>query len=138
MGITEIISIVKDSVVFAQKAGNIDQMKKLLDAQQEILNMQEETVNLKAEISKLKENQKIKEKIIRNKNSTFIKLEGDESDSIYCSRCYDKENILMQVRVSDNVRFNCPECNNSGNLNDIKEENDTNVYQDFIQYGNRF
>ncbi len=134
MGIAETISIVKDAIVFAQKAGNIEQMKKLLDAQQEILNMQEEIVNFKAEISKLKENEKIKEKIIRSKNSTFIKLEGDESDTTYCSRCYDKEKILMQVKIYEDNTFSCPDCKNFGDLKYIKRKNNTNVHQSFINY----
>lgn len=53
------------------------------------------------------------DRIIRHKQP-FITLKDDANEIIYCSRCWDVNHKLVQVRCNEHGWFNCVECENTG------------------------
>ena len=103
----------KDVIKVAQKTDNIDLYRQLLDLGAQALELQEENVRLKAENEKLKFRNNLEDKVVRY-NDPFITLNDDKQEIKYCSRCWDVDRVLVQVRCMENGYFNCPNCNNKG------------------------
>lgn len=59
------------------------------------------------------ESSSVNDRIIRHQQP-FITLKDDENEIIYCSRCWDVNHKLVQVRCNEYGWFNCVECENTG------------------------
>ncbi len=104
---------IKDVAKVIQKADNIDLYKKLLDLGAQALEMQNEIAELSAENAELKKAKDIEEQIERHAEP-YITLKNDSTKILYCSRCWDCEQKLVQVRSDDDGSFNCAHCKNTG------------------------
>lgn len=94
-----------------QEAGKIDLYEKLLELKERAMEMQEKIEKLSTENKKLIKNQSIKEKLELADNHYWLKNE-DKLDGPYCTKCWDKEQLLIRVPVYDNneYEFICPNC----------------------------
>ncbi len=94
-----------------QEAGKLDLYEKLLELKERAMEMQEKIEKLAAENKKLKKNQSIEEKLELKDNHYWLK-EGDGLDGPYCTKCWDKEQLLIRVPFyNDNeYQFECPNC----------------------------
>lgn len=104
---------IKDVAKVIQKADNVDLYRQLLDLCQQALDMQAEIERLTKETRELRDAQELKTKIIRH-DEPFITLEGHPDNEMYCSTCYAKERLLIQVQDFHNGYFRCPNCNTNG------------------------
>ena len=104
---------IKDVAKVIQKADNIDLYRQLLDLGAQALDMQAEIERLTKEIKELREAQELKTKVIRH-DEPFITLEGHPDKEMYCSTCYAKERVLIQVQDFHNGFFRCPNCKTTG------------------------
>ena len=109
----------KDVLSVAQKSDNIDIYRKVLDLSAQAQELQNENNQLRAENEELKRIKNLEERIIRHED-TYITLSDDESNTMYCSRCWDAERKLVQVRCSENGYFHCVNCKNSGAFDKTK------------------
>lgn len=107
----------KDVMNIAQKSDNIDLYKKILDLSAQALELQEENTRLRNENDELRNNQILEEKIVRY-DQPYITVNGDDNKTLYCSRCWDVDRRLVQIRCMDNGHFSCPNCNNQGIYNE--------------------
>lgn len=91
---------VKDAIVVAKKAGNIELQGQLLDLQQEMQDMQQENSKLK------EENAKLMAIIDRDRNMKYDHkelvfyehLEDGSKEGPYCPTCWQKDNVKDYVR----------------------------------------
>lgn len=109
----------KDAISIAQKSDNIELYRQLLDLNAQALELQAEIARLTAENEQLKKNDDIESKIIRYQQP-YISLEGDNKNILYCSTCWAKNKILIQICCNDNGYFSCPECDTHGIWDDTK------------------
>jgi len=108
--IMNVLKTLKEIMYFLQKSDNIDMVQKVIDIQSQIMDMQEKIFKLQGENKKLKSIEKIKRNIIRHENGNVLHLK--ENDKIlYCSKCWDDEQKLIQVAKRNN-KYQCPKCNN--------------------------
>ena len=103
----------KDAISIAQKSDNVELYRQLLDLSAQALELQAEIARLTAENEQLKKNADIESKIIRYEQP-YITLEGEPKNILYCSTCWAKNKVLIQVCCNDNGHFRCPECQTSG------------------------
>lgn len=104
---------IKDVANIIQKANNIELYGKLLDLSAQALELQNNNTKLIEENIKLKKKQDLLGKIIRHKE-TYITLEDDKNEIMYCSCCWDSTNKLIQVRMYDDGEYVCHICKNQG------------------------
>ena len=88
---------IKDVAKVIQKADNIDLYRQLLDLCQQALDMQAEIERLTKENRELRNSQELQAKITRHPEP-FVTLEGHPDSEMYCSTCYAKERVLIQVQ----------------------------------------
>jgi len=103
----------KDALSIASKIKNKDLIQNLIDVQQQALDMQNENFELKSRVKELEDTKDLENRIIRQP-CAFVMLSGDSSNTCFCSRCWDVNRKLVQVRIIHNNfgQFECPECNN--------------------------
>ena len=90
----------KDAVLIAKKAGNIELQGKLLDLQQEMQDMQQENSNLKAD------NEKLLAMINKDRNMkydyeehVFYEYAEDETkEGPYCPTCWQKDKLAVHLQ----------------------------------------
>lgn len=111
----------KDALSLAQKSDNIDLYKQLLDLSSQALDLQAENRKLQIENEELKKIKIDESRIIRH-NSPYITLRDDESNTLFCSRCWDVERKLVQVECLQNGHFRCSNCNNQGVYDEQKRK----------------
>jgi hypothetical protein len=94
-----------------QEAGKIDLYEKLLEMKRRAMEMQEKIEALSSENKKLKKNQDIEEDLEVKDNHYWWK-KGGNLDGPFCTKCWDKEKLLIRVPVyEDNeYQFECPNC----------------------------
>lgn len=107
---------IKEVANIIQKSDNIDLYKMVLDVQKESMDLLEENRELKQEINKLKELDKIRERLKYKKEGYYIYIDEHGEESEYCAKCWDVNSIL--VHIYDSVNFNkdvkiCPNCKHS-------------------------
>lgn len=117
-GITSLLSIV--STITSSKKPNgdatitsnqlIELQGKLITVQTDIFKLIEDNHILAEEVNSLKKKLSSKNDVIRHKES-FITLKGDELGIKYCSTCYGKSGILIQLEDdSEGGTGYCPVC----------------------------
>ena len=105
---------IKDVAKVIQQAGNVELYKKLLDLSAQALETQAEILKLKEENAELKKKGDISEKIVRHQ-SPYITKAGDEPIILYCSHCWDSEELLIQLNCNDtDGTYVCPHCKTNG------------------------
>lgn len=108
---------IKDVAKVVQQADNIELYQKLLDLSAQALDMQAEITKLREEIAVLKKKEDISQKIVRHQEP-YITKTGDEPNILYCSHCWDSEELLIQLKCDARKGvFECPHCKNSGIYN---------------------
>ena len=120
---------IKDVANVIQKADNIELYGKLLDLSAQALDLQNENKRLIEENNKLKEQEDLSSRIIRHKE-TYITLNGDKDNIMYCSCCWDSLNKLIQVKTYDDGDFSCINCKNSGCYDEELHKRSLEQYSD--------
>lgn len=115
----------KDAISIAQKSDNVELYRQLLDLSAQALELQAEIARLTEENERLKKNADIESKIIRHEQP-YITLEGETKNILYCSTCWAKNKVLIQVGCCDNGHYTCPECKTHG-IWDSKKQYRSNV-----------
>ena len=93
---------IKDAASLAQKADNIELYRQLLDLSAQALELQAEVSRLTEENKQLKQKADLERRILRNEQP-FFTLEGEKQDIRYCSNCWAKNKILIQLQL---LQFN--------------------------------
>ena len=106
----DVIKILKDVVVYAQKSNDIEITQKLISVQQEVIDMEEQIYNLKLENRELRELINKKNEIVRYRNIPIISLKNDSPRILYCANCYGSENKLIQLQIHDMDHCYCRNC----------------------------
>ncbi len=106
--------VIKDLANLVQKADNIELYRQLLDLSGGVLDMQNKIVVLTNENLELKKNKEIESTIERH-NETFITLIDNNDSVYYCSRCWDSDKKLIQLKCDSSTgMFKCIHCSNEG------------------------
>lgn len=115
---------IKDVAKVVQQADNIQLYSQLIDLSAQALEQQKEISRLKLEIRELKKMADLSEKIQRH-DQPFVTLKDEDPIICYCSRCWDVDSKLVQVRCETRTgRFYCPNCENTGIYNKEKYDRD--------------
>ena len=104
---------IKDVAKVIQKADNVELYKQLLDLSAQALDMQNEISRLSVENTELKKLRDIESRIERHLEP-YVTLKDEPIQILYCSRCWDYEQKLIQVKSYNNGKFECPHCENDG------------------------
>ena len=112
---------IKDVAKVIQQADNIELYRQLIDLSAQALDMQNEISRLSIENAELKKLRDIENQIKRH-NEPYITLNDDDSQILYCSRCWDYEKKLIQVKCYDTGSFKCTHCDNNGIFDLAKNE----------------
>jgi hypothetical protein len=94
-----IYDALKDGVEVVQKAGNIEVMKKLLDAQKEALELFDENRRLKEENAALKQQRDVSERLTHDGKRYWLKGTKSE-EGPYCQTCWDVDRRLVRLVVT--------------------------------------
>lgn len=105
-----VIKILKDLVVFAQKSNDIEITQKLIAVQQEVINMENEIYELKLKNRELTESINKKKNIERYRNIPIISIKDDDIAILYCANCYGLDDKFIQLNVTDNDQCYCRNC----------------------------
>lgn len=106
----DVIKSFKDVVSFVQKSNDTEMIQKVISAQENMLDMQSKILRLQEENKKLKSDNKIKKNIERYAGTTLVTLKNENPKIPYCSTCYGKEGILIQLKIRDDL-CQCSNCN---------------------------
>ncbi len=112
---------IKDVAKVIQQADNVELYKQLIDLSAQALDMQNEIVRLTNENLELKKSKDLHGRVERHLE-TYITLRGDIKEILYCSRCWDHEQKLIQVKCIDTGKFKCTHCDNEGTYDEVKYE----------------
>lgn len=95
----DVIKSFKDIVLFVQKSNDTDMIQKVISAQENMLEMQSKIIKLQDENKRLKSESKIKKNIERYPGTTLVTLKNENPKIPYCSTCYGKEGLLIQLKI---------------------------------------
>jgi hypothetical protein len=96
-----------------QEAGKIEQYTQILEVQQKLLEMQAKIIDLEKDNKKLKDRLNIKDSLEYANNCYWIKKK-DIKEGPFCSRCWDKEKLLIRMHPQGNKAYTkCPACDTS-------------------------
>ena len=96
MGVYEVL---KDAVTLAQKADNVDLLRKLLDAQKELLDLQAENQKLRTENAKLRDDEDIG-KQLEHLGDAYWDTRNGQRVGPYCTVCWDVDRRLVRLTES--------------------------------------
>lgn len=116
---------IKDVAKVIQQADNVELYKQLIDLSAQALDMQNDILRLSSENAELKKLREIESRIKRHQEP-YITLSDDSELILYCSRCWDYEQKLIQVKSYDSGAFKCTHCNNEGTY-------DKDMYEVYMQ-----
>lgn len=117
-----IYDYIKDALVIASKAGNIDLYKQLLDIGQLALNLQDENAQLKLKITELERISSFEEDVVRHLEPYYtLKSDGENSDLYYCATCLGKDNKKIQMYYDGESQLSCPLCKASFSMTPKKK-----------------
>ncbi len=107
-----IFDVVKTAAKVAQEAGKIELYGEILQVYEKLLDQQKCIADLESENKELRQRLELEESLLFERNA-YWRLENDQKDGPFCSRCKDTENKLVRMRV-DKYTFGwafCPGCN---------------------------
>ena len=93
--------------------------EQLIDLGAQALELQHEAHRLAVENSELKKQDQIEKQIVRHKEP-YLTLKYDGERIMYCTRCWDYEKKLVQVKCLDSVTYRCLQCNNTGIYEEVR------------------
>lgn len=100
---------IKELAKIVQQTDNIELYQKLLELSKQARESQEEVNRLFEENAELKKRQDLSTVVIRH-TEPVVTREDDKIKIYYCAHCWDNENKLIQVSVSEDGTFTCPHC----------------------------
>lgn len=126
MEISSLLAGVKKAFELAQQSDNYELVKEMMSIQSMANSLQDENRSLKEEIDKLKSLNKIADEIYLKGDAYYLKKDNGVEDGPYCTRCWDKDKLLIRCRVWEEAYTNklvcdCPECNSQGYLKNSDE-----------------
>lgn len=114
MSIFDDLKLAADALKEAHK---IPQYEKILAIQEKLLEMQNKIFKLEEENKKLTEKLKKRGQVFFENNMYWTRIE-DKKDGPFCTRCFDKDDILIRLKPLFNPNtFDCPDCKNVFHLN---------------------
>lgn len=126
---------IKDVAKVVQQADNVELYRQLLELSSQALDMQNEIKRLTDENNELKKAKNLGDNIERHKE-TYITLKNENEQVLYCSRCWDHEQKLVQVKTYDNGKFQCTHCKNEGIYDQIAYDNYLRETREAFRYAN--
>ena len=117
---------IKDVAKIMQQADNIELYRQLLDLCEQALEMQNKINQLSSENAELKKKQDLEERIQRHQ-LLYLTLKDDADDFFYCSRCWDNDRKLIQMKKSQG-EFICPKCHSHGIYDEIERSKHVKHY----------
>lgn len=118
-----LVDSITDIVKVVQQIDNIDLYQKIIGISAQAQELQTSLDNLNEENRELKRRKELFEKIIRHEEG-YITLKDDKQEIMYCSRCWDVVDRLVQGHCNAIGQMHCPECK-------------TKVIIDRLKYNNR-
>ena len=109
----------KDMAQTLKEEKQREHYEQLIDLGAQALELQHEVHRLTVENAELRKNEQIRNQIIRHKEP-YLTLKYDGERIMYCARCWDYEQKLVQVKCVDAVTFRCIQCNNTGVYEEIR------------------
>jgi hypothetical protein len=108
MGVYE---MAKDALTLAQKAGNVEIVKRLLDLQAESLNDRETIRVLREEVAELRKRTKVQDELRWEHNVYWRELNAGACEGPFCGRCWDGEGKLARfAEFERDVWWKCVVC----------------------------
>jgi len=104
---------IKDVAKVIQQADNVELYRQLIDLSAQALDMQNEISRLSTENVELKKMRDVENRIERHQEP-YISLTNDSEQILFCSRCWDYEQKLIQVKCYVSGAFKCTHCENNG------------------------
>lgn len=99
----------KDIMNMAQKVGNIELYRQLLDLGAQALELQAEVVNLREENTNLKQVNEI-EADVEYHVDAFVTRTTDEKPIKYCAACWVDKRKLVPIQDQKYNNYTCPLC----------------------------
>ena len=100
----------KEIGTFLQKAGNMDLYTTLIAIREKDLEIMDENRKLREEVIKLKESLKIKGQL-KYEDNAYWQIEGKEKRGPFCPKCWDDGKKLIHFIVKeDSTYWKCPKC----------------------------
>jgi len=121
MGITDLLSSVKNFYELVKKGIRIKPEEKIMEYRELSLKQSEEIIQLKQKINELEEKLKLKENIEKSDRGLFVKKDDGTEDGPYCVRCHEVDGKLItlnKIKYENRHHFECPECKNIYDKND--------------------
>lgn len=87
---------IKDVAALAQKADNVELMRKVLDLQTEMMLLSQENISLKKRLQDLEEQTRIQGKLAVLGGAYWIQTETDRQGP-YCTVCWDVDRRLVRL-----------------------------------------
>ena len=107
----QIYDMIKDALTIAQKVDNVELIKLLLDTGQVALNLQDENTKLRKEVERLTDIIKIENDIQPHVEPYFtLKSDEDTIKRYFCTTCWAKEKITIQMHYDGDDILECPLC----------------------------
>lgn len=106
----ELYKRIRDVAKVVQQTDNTVLYKQLIELSVEVFEIENEVAHSLAENAKLK---KEKENCIVRHVEPYITLD-DDPKTLYCSRCWDCDHHLVQVKCYSSGSFKCTHCANNG------------------------
>lgn len=128
-----IIDNIKSLASVLQKADNIELYRKILDLQVEAMDLVEQNNNLKQEIRELKEKQNVQNGLVFKRNKYWIS-EEQALKGPYCTRCWDVEKLLVNLKDIRNGYYDCPNCRMTVENEDFKGRTIDDEEADFFKW----
>lgn len=100
----------KDAAGVLKEAGKIEQYRQILEVLEKLLEMQKKITELEADNKDLREQLKIKGKLVPKENMYYMEVNGDQ-DGPFCTSCWDSDHKLIRLHISrDFDSAKCPTC----------------------------
>jgi len=107
-----VLDTVKETVKLVQQVNDIELYKKILDLQSDIQTLFEENINLRQEVSALKEQARIKAKLLYDSRLATYYLDNGtpQPDGPFCQVCWDVDGKLVRGFQGQSGNIVCRYC----------------------------
>lgn len=100
--VMDVYQLIKDLIEEAKKTRNDSMVSQLIDIKLALSDLQDEN-------KKLKEQLEQQQQIVRHLDGNYITLKDDELNVQYCSTCWGREKVLIQLDAEED-RSGLPRC----------------------------